>query len=272
MSKLKVTAITLLVLGVLLLAIGATFPAHVAWDYARPELEKRGTRVELNGIEGTVWRGSAKQAVVNGVSLGKLQWTLSAAALLGAPTVNLKLNDPGLDVDAVLIKNSAGLQVRDTQIKADAAWLAPALGIPALTPTGEIHLALPELLLDLNGIPQSAKATLEWNNAGVAGFVSAKFGNYRMTLEPLAGKAGFSGRVFDRDLDTPLSLQGEFQLEGVDYRANVVLTPNAGHPLFNSSISSALQYIGQPNGDASGARLLSVQGRLLLGSHAAQGN
>lgn len=261
-------AVGAVLLAVLLLVLLATLPAHVAWSYLQPRLQQRGVAVDLNSISGSVWNGAAKQAVVNGQVLGQLQWQIDALSLLTAPTVDVSLTDSGLNLVGELRNRSNGLEINNLRVQADAAWLAPALGIPALTPSGELKVDIVNLQMDPDGIPQTGVGQIQWLNAGVNGMVNAQFGNYQIALQPIstpnaAPSAGISGTISDLDVATPLSLTGRFDLQGRNYQASVVLTPNSQHPSFNRAIESALQYIGQPN--QSGGRLLTIQGQLLIG-------
>jgi len=55
------------------------FPASLGWKLA-PDSIKR--QVQITGIQGRIWNGSAQGLIVNRNDLGKLSWTLSPWALL----------------------------------------------------------------------------------------------------------------------------------------------------------------------------------------------
>lgn len=68
----------LLVLGgvTFLLGLVLAFPARVAYHWFSPE------QLQVAGIDGTVWRGSAAEATIAGVYVSKLQWSFKPLSLL----------------------------------------------------------------------------------------------------------------------------------------------------------------------------------------------
>jgi general secretion pathway protein N len=251
----KKLTIASLVLALLLLALVATFPARVAWNW-------QGGRVQglqLAGISGTVWSGGAEQLSVNNIALGKLNWAVPVWDLLQRkPSVLLHLNG-AIVGQAKVQQNGSELHIQDLNADANASWLKPALGIPALEPTGTINLHFSEIVMLQNGLPGKALGSLLWQNAGVTGLAQADLGNIRIDVQPSAG--GISGQINSADAaqgKAALSVVGEFQLIGQEYTADVRLQPSGNNP----NIEQALHWIGEPMQD--GGRLLKIQGRIVL--------
>lgn len=237
-----------------LLAASITMPARVAWKYLNPNLPQ----VQLAGIEGSVWRGEAAQIAINQTSLGKLTWRVPISSVLRLrPSVDATL-DGLVKASANLSRSNERLHITQLQAVADAAWLKPALAIPAVTPTGTLRANFSELVLDARGLPITALGSVVLEKAGVTGLAQAQIGDIRVEIAP-AG-AGIKGAIESADISgNLLRVQGEFSLIGRDYTAQVRLFPNQA----NDALMQTLRWIGQPLDDPNvGARLLKITGQI----------
>jgi general secretion pathway protein N len=252
----KLTIIALVVVLALLIGV-ATLPAHVAWRMASAQ----APNVQLSGLSGTLWQGHAEQVVIASKAMGTLDWQIPASKLLVlTPTVQLKLAGETLQLEALAQKQQGNTAISALVASADASWLAPALGIPAVTPTGKLAANFGELLLDARGLPLRAKGNLQWLQAGVTGLAQAEFGSYDIALEnnPAGGIKGVVRPIGDG----ALSITGEFALHNLAYQAEFTLRPNDVDPA--SSLARALTLIGEPLPGAEGARILKINGTLVL--------
>jgi general secretion pathway protein N len=248
-------------LALLLVIIGIgvlTLPARVAAGWlvqAKPELS-------LEQVDGTWWRGQAERVRVRGIAIGQLSWQLQLSSLLLlSPVVDLQLRDATSQLAAEVTRHASGaVSVANLQADVDAAWLAPALGIPMLRPTGRLRADLAELAVASNGLPERARGQLRWEDAGVTGMAQAQFGGLQLDLNTTDR---IKGTIRPLGNKPALEATGQFELQGVNYQAEVRLAPNTDNP----QLSRALQWVGEPLvGDAvAGARLLKIEGRLLLG-------
>lgn len=236
----------------LLVLVVATFPAGLAWRH----WSERVAGVELAGVQGSIWQGSARELAVRGQRLGKLEWRLSPwSALTGKPRVELTVDGPDLRVSGTWQALVIGSELSALNGEIAAGWFAPALDIPALEPTGRITVAEGRLVLDAQGVPNGGDLALRWLEAGVRGQVQARLGT--IVIEARGSEGRIAASVSDGG-DGDVAIAGQFQLEHLAYRGQVRLNARVSE----GPVVEALQWIGMPSGD--GGRLLIVEGRLLL--------
>ena len=242
--------LVLLVVGGIVLAL---LPARFALDFVGGRLGP----VELGEVSGTVWRGEARPARVNGEDIGTLSWSLSPWALFAARVdADLRLEgDVWRGDGSVSVKRDRSVRVRDLHLNFPAQRLQPALDIPALVLRGEVQVHIVEGEL-LGGFPTAVKGTATWKDAAVAGSAAAQFGDLSTDFAS-DGAGGLKGTL--RDSGGPLQAQGSYQASLAGYSADVVLRARDGNP----QVIEALQYIGQPQPD--GSARLEVRGQLLGG-------
>jgi general secretion pathway protein N len=242
--------LVLLVVGGIVLAL---LPARFALDFVGGRLGP----VELGEVSGTVWRGEARPARVNGEDIGTLSWSLSPWALFAARVdADLRLEGEVWRGDgSVSVKRDRSVRVRDLHLNFPAQRLQPALDIPALVLRGEVQVHIVEGEL-LGGFPTAVKGTATWKDAAVAGSAAAQFGDLSTDFAS-DGAGGLKGTL--RDSGGPLQAQGGYQASLAGYSADVVLRARDGNP----QVIEALQYIGQPQPD--GSARLEVRGQLLGG-------
>jgi hypothetical protein len=251
----------LIAFGIFLLlsvVLAATFPARVLTGW----LSRQDPNLAFAQVEGTVWRGSAAQLRVRGIALGRLQWRVSPLSLFRlAPAGELQLRDSKLSLDSAVERLRDGsIRLTDLQGTLDASWLAPVLAIPALVPTGKVQADFSTLQVSPYGLPQRVQGELRWEDAGVFGLVQAQLGGLRIRVD---SEPQLSGLIESMGANPPVEIHGVFALKGLQYSADVMLTPNTS----NKQVLRALEYIGQPSvepGSAAGARHLKIEGKILL--------
>jgi general secretion pathway protein N len=246
-----------LVLLVLLLAVIAGIalwylPADFAWRHAGQA--RLGPTVGLQDLSGTVRHGRAGQLLVNGFPVGALDWTLDWRGLfrrqvgaswqLSGSAWQAQAGDTRLVGDAV--------EVRDLRAQLPALLLQPMLDIPALNFLGTVEIELASLRHRAGRIEQ-AQGQARWIDAGVTGQAQARFGPLRAQFG-----TGDDGRIVGtvEDEGGPLSVEGQFHLDGRSYRAEVILI--ARDPA--DPVAQALYYIGEAL--PGGGSLLIVEGEL----------
>ena len=250
LRNLFVLLLVLLLAGIVVLAL---LPARVALDFVGGRLGP----VELGEVSGTVWRGEARPARINGEDIGTLSWSLSPWALLAARAdADLRLEgEVWRGEGAVSVKRDRSVRVRDLRLNFPAQRLQPALDIPALVLRGEVQVHIVEGELQ-GGFPTAVKGSATWKDAAVAGSAAAQFGDLSTDFAS-DGAGGLKGTV--RDHGGPLQAEGSYQASLAGYSADVVLRARDGNP----QVVEALQYIGQPQPD--GSARLEVRGQLLGG-------
>ena len=243
----------LIALAVLIALV--TLPARVAWYFASASAQN----VQLAGLSGTFWRGSAKQTVVAGRDLGRLDWQISPWSLISfAPEMALRVQGGDVEFEARAKRGTQQLQLSAIRLSADAAWMAPALGIPALVPTGKLSANFGELVLDTRGLPLRARGNVQWLQAGVTGSAQANFGSYDVEIDN-AQPSGITGKIQPLG-DAELDIRGRFTFTGLNYAAEVNLTPKQP----TEAMQRTLEFIGAPMPGVAGGRLLKITGTVVL--------
>ena len=79
MGWLKGRRLWLLASLVLLATLISNLPAQLVWRQVQPHLP---VKVELDGLTGTLWRGSLARLQVDGIDQGALEWRWQPAGLL----------------------------------------------------------------------------------------------------------------------------------------------------------------------------------------------
>jgi general secretion pathway protein N len=244
--------ILLVLLLALLAALALAFlPARIALDFVGGRLGP----VELGEVSGSLWKGQASPASINGEPIGTLGWKLHPLSLLGARVdADLRLQgDVYNGAGAVSVHRDRSVRVRDLMLTMPAQRLQPALDIPALVLRGEVQVEIDTAEVR-GGFPSAVQGRAIWKNAAVAGSAEAQFGE--LTTEFATTPAGgIAGTV--KDNGGPLQAEGSYEASLLGYSADVVLRARDGNP----QVTEALQYIGAPQSD--GSARLEVRGKLL---------
>ena len=238
--------LALLLVGVL------TLPAATAYAWFHPPQ----SNVSLSGLQGSIWTGEAASLRVDGHELGRLNWRISPwQSLWGARSLDFELQGPALKLRGTAQAAAAGeIQLQALQGEVDAAWLAPALAIPELTPAGRLEVEVEQLRLDAEQMPLDIVARLYWREAGVRGRAEAQFGDIEILANGLNGRIGAEVRSVE---GADLAIDGRIQLAERRYQAEFVLLPRVS----SGPLIQALAWVGEPR--AEGGRLLKVEGQLL---------
>ncbi len=239
---------------VLLFAL-VTLPARIAWQL----VQHRVPNVQLVGLHGTLWAGNAETLLVANQALGKLAWQIPYSSVFTfAPRAQLKLDGASVQLQGVAQQSGSIWIMSALTASADASWLAPALGIPAVVPTGKLAVNFSELRLDQRGVPQHAQGNVQWLAAGVTGLAQADFGSFDVLIKSDATGA-ITGLISPIGL-AALDISGGFVLKGESYNAQITLRQQVANP----NIERALALIGEPIAGSPGARLLKIHGTLVI--------
>ena len=239
---------------VLLFAL-LTLPARIAWQLVQREVPN----MQLVGLHGTFWAGNADALMVANKPLGKLTWRIPYSSMFRfAPRAQLKLDGATVQLDGVAQRSGSNWVMSALTASADASWLAPALGIPAVIPTGKLAVNFSELAFDQRGLPRHAQGNVQWLGAGVTGLAQADFGNFDVTIKNDA-TGTITGSI--SAIGSPaLDISGGFVLQGESYSAQITLRQQIANP----NIERALALIGEPIVGSPGARLLKIRGVLVV--------
>jgi general secretion pathway protein N len=250
--KLIRTLFLLVVILVLLAALALAFlPARIALDFVGGRLGP----VQLGEVSGSLWKGQASPASINGEPIGTLGWTLKPLSLFGARVdADLRLQGDAYNGQgAVSVSRDRSVRVRDLQLRFPARRLEPILDIPALVMRGEVQVEIDAAEVR-GGFPTEVLGRAAWKDAAVAGSAAANFGDLTTEFASLPA-GGIEGTV--KDSGGPLQAEGSYSASLLGYAADVRLRARDGNP----QVTEALQYIGQPQPD--GSARLEIRGKLI---------
>ncbi len=228
------------------------FPATLAMRLFGPQQDI----VELEGIQGRVWNGSADNLVALGQSLGAPKWELDPlSTLLFKPSGTLQLKGQFVQADAIFKKYGSTLRLEKTKASFPANMLGPALDIPALLMMGRVAVDFAELELD-QGLPVIMNGTVRWTELETGGAAALRLPGVQVVFLSQRGSK-IEGIV--TDLGGPLAISGTVAIEADQYHAEVNLNARE----MNSQLKKALQYVGQLQADGSSKLIIDGKVRRL---------
>lgn len=248
-------SILLRLLFALLLLLGTA--VVIVWTlpavYVYQHFGQRLAALRLQGIDGTLWEGSASQVSYAAAPLGRLQWSLARAALLGGgATGEVALSGSAIQGKAQFSAHRQRLDLNDAELSFPASLLTPVLDIPSLVLLGTVSARMQSIVIE-QGLVQSIHGHMVWDQLGVGGAAAANLGSLRVDFEP-SPDGRIIGRI--RDQGGPLRAKGTIELQGQNYQLEVELDARPGA----DQIRETLLYIGERRAD--GGSLLRVNGSL----------
>lgn len=250
--RLIVRLVVLLIVLALIAGLALWFlPASFAY---RQFGDRLGASVVLQDLSGTVREGRAGQVLVNGFPVGAFEWTLDWRGLLRRDVgAQWRLRGPAWKAAGSTRRLADGsLQVDGMRMDLPALLMQPVLDVPALNFLGTVDVELDHLRLR-GMIIEEARGRARWFDAGVTGEAQARFGPL-VTQFATTAPGHIIGEVGDEG--GPLAVDGQFELNGTTYHAEVILRArDPGDP-----VAQALHFVGQALPD--GGSLLIVDGEL----------
>ena len=239
----------LILVGISTLVIGliATFPARVAYQWFAPN------ELQLSGIDGSVWHGTATQGSAGGIYIADINWRFRPLALLSGKlefVSSSKLASGFFDANigvgvggSVTLSDVAGALTLDT-----LATLLPLAGIE-----GDVSVQFEELVIE-NSLPVVATGTVNIANLVSRLLSPAPLGDYRAEFQ--TQDDGIVGSV--EAISGVLELGGTIRLD--KNRNYKFVGKVAAKPTAPGNISQQLQLLGSP--DAQGKREFRIEGTL----------
>ncbi|HEU5468919.1 MAG TPA: type II secretion system protein N [Steroidobacteraceae bacterium] len=228
----------------------------VAMVPARQLASRLPAGVDLGGVGGTVWSGSARSLAVNGRALGALEWSCRPWRLLVLEwSCEVRLKPAGGAVSGDL-SGDFGEEIVGEEIRGRLP-ISAFEGIA--TPrgwTGELELDVAEVRL-VGRRPAAASGTLLLRGLKAPGPGGQVLGDFELVVgEGAVGGEALSGRL--RDLGGPLHVRGAIEL---DAQGRYLLTGDAAPgPGASPAIFDALSFLGPP--DRQGRRPFTIEGTL----------
>lgn len=238
-----------IVIGVATFAVALIilFPARVLYQWTAP------AHVQVNGISGTVWNGSAAEGTVSGIYFRNLDWQFRPLALArGQLGYRVRLEPAGGFVEGeagfsfggtVAVKNlNAALSL------GDAVQVAMMTGVNA-----DVTLQLDRLELE-DGWPTRIQGTVGVSDLSIRNLAPTPIGSYQAEFQP--GEDAIVAAVEDTS--------GVLELAGT-----LRLTPDRDYSLIGrvgarkdapESVTQQLRLLGSP--DSRGLREFRFEGSL----------
>jgi general secretion pathway protein N len=243
-------------IGLYLLFLIYLFPASLGWNLAPQSLK---SQVQLSGLQGSIWSGTASRVMINNSSAGKLEWQLSPwSLLLGRISTDIQLvRNQELIEGHVALTAGGRLAASDLNLRLNGETLGQ-LTSPYLL-HGNIEGNISILTYQQGKVIQASGKVL-LTDANIEGPQSLILGQVNADIEPES-----DGSIIKfKNLGSPMDIKGTLKLNGNgNYRINLgVLNRDSKR----QDIKEALKVFGKP--DATGRIQLTYYGK--LGFHQAQ--
>ena len=203
-------------------------------------------QILVQGLEGSLWRGSASRALVAAgpgyVHLGSLKWRLSPLSLL--------LLAPSLEVDSswgdqrlsgrVTLRDSDSfsLEAVEATASADLVRQFAPVALTGLVSAQVEHLVLREMF------PVSGRGRLVWQDAAWQSPQGRlRLGAYALDFEQLPDAPMLAQVV---SLAGPVRAEGELRLEGRSYSSDLLIS---GDEALDPQFEQALSLLARPEGE-----------------------
>ena len=232
---------------VLLFALAYKFPARLAYDWFAPP------DVQLSGVSGSVWNGSAREGRAAGAYVSDIRWKFRPAALLGGKLEFETSSRPAfgtLQTDLAIAANGE-LSLRDLSGNVALGLVHPSFQQNGIR--GDLQLNFSELALR-DGMPSSATGDVSINDLLIPDLAPSVLGDYVATFET----TGDSITATLNDTDGILDVDGTLTLNAD--RSYTLLGRVSAKATAPHSVVDQLQYLGSP--DADGFRPFRFEGQL----------
>ncbi|HEY3486482.1 MAG TPA: type II secretion system protein N [Gammaproteobacteria bacterium] len=242
----KKTLLALLCAVIFIVFLIASAPAGLAASILR-----RTTPIQLEGVSGTFWHGTAQRVVTPELQLGQVTWRIHGWRLLRGVaelTLEFPAGTDNLRGRAELGFNLLGkLSLRDVDLQADADWVFARAAIP-IAAGGFFSLQIDSAEFQQDRPPR-LKAQLDWQEAEVIYPQRYGLGAYRLSLQhaPEIDPQYILGEV--HDIDSPFNINGTVRIESNgDYRFTARIDTDPAAP---EILRHTLLFIGAPDADGS---------------------
>ncbi len=212
---------------------------------------QRATPVQLQGVSGSLWHGTAQQITAPELQLGPLNWRLHGwRLLLGEVRLSLEIPPDAPHVSGkaqVAASILQKLSLSDVDLSADAEWVFTQATLP-LAAGGRFHLRIESAELRRAELPRM-QAQVDWEQARIVYPQPHDLGAYRMTMHhhPQTNPEYLLGEL--KDINSPFKIDGSIKIQrNGDYQFNAVLSTTPDAP---EIFKNTLPFVGVPGPDGS---------------------
>lgn len=234
-------------LFVFVIVLLATFPARVAYNWFAPP------DVQLNGVSGSIWNGTAVEGLAAGAYIQDIAWKLRPASVFSGQLAFETSSRPAsgtLNAD-VAVSLDGSLTLSDVIGNVPLDLVHPALQQNGIS--GDVSLNFERVVIR-NGVPTEVNGSIIVANFFMPDMSSARLGDY--TAEFQTSDEGVMAIV--DDLSGVLDIAGTLSLSRD--RSYQLIGEVATRPGAPPSITDQLRYLGSP--DARGFRPFRFEGSL----------
>ncbi len=226
--------LVLLGLLVLVITLVVTFPARIAYQWASPPL------VAMSGINGTIWRGSAREFSTHGVYLRDLEWRMRPLRLLTGKAVYDVSGSPvsGFFESRVSVSPGGTITLRDLNASVPLSMFERAANINGLRGTASLQFERLELT---NGRASAMDGVVSVSGLVVPMVSPAPLGGYR--AEFFTQDDGVVASV--EDTDGVVDLAGSLRLDRD--KSYAFLGQVGPKPETPDGLRRQLRYLGSAN-------------------------
>ncbi|MBF0470008.1 MAG: type II secretion system protein N [Gammaproteobacteria bacterium] len=209
-------------------------PAESAYRYARPYIEPEiERRLDLQGVDGTVWQGSAAQLYWDEMALGRLSWEVAPLQLLGGSAALqwlLQQGDGHLKGVATAALDRSGETVEMVEGDFGVGQILQLFPFLPLVLEGRVVLDLPRITLS-GGKLTGAEGVVQWRQAALTVPLKAALGDLQLRLEPLTteGREGVEGMLSNEGGELQLAGSVTFESSG-RYLTQITVEPRSTTP------------------------------------------
>ena len=191
-------------LALYLVFLVALFPASLGWKLAPQAIKQQ---IQLAGIQGSLWSGSASNVVINRNNLGKLNWTLDTLPLLmGTAKGSFVIDrEPEKLAGAFSVSGPGEFELSNVEARIQGESLEQ-LTTPFLL-HGSITASFDSIRYS-RGEEVLLEGIVNLRNTQVEGLQDIQLGNVRAEVQP----DGAGSLAKFKNQDSPLDIQGEVAL------------------------------------------------------------
>ncbi len=199
--KLRARGLTIVAILTVIAGLLVTFPARVAYHWVSPPF------VQINGIQGTVWSGTAREFSTNGVYLTDLTWNMRPLRLFTGTALYEVSASPaaGLFESEVALSFGGAVTLRNLRAALPLQMFEPATRIDGLK--GDASFRFERLELEA-GRPVAMDGTLDIGSLVVPKISNGSLGGYR--AEFFTQNNGIVASI--EDTDGVVDLAGSLQI------------------------------------------------------------
>jgi len=250
--------ITLLSIGTVcfIIFLLMTIPASLGWQYVPVQVKKQ---IQLSGLQGSIWNGTAAASYINGQDTGQLNWQVSPFAFfVGKLGITFKLVGKSGSISGDLMMNETSISASNIKSNMRASFfnvfLAKQLPLPVML-QGKINAELDSLYFERGKQIQLAGSIL-WHNAELHGVQTIQLG--KVTINVDETESGSNIKVTNKD--NPLEIKGNITLNNNGhYDINIGLL---NRDKSRKDLNDMLNFLGQA--DSSGRRYFKQKGVLRI--------